>query len=128
MNADSLVRKASHRFEIKLLPRLGKRDHVLTFAQVPLQRERSNEIPLSELKSQRQRKRAQRRHNPEALRAQAPVQRTGDKGEQCGGCADADGTVDRLGRPLETLRHGAGYQMHASEMKQRESDAVQRLY
>jgi hypothetical protein len=86
------------------------------------------EYTFPELQSQRQGKRAQRRHDPKALRTQARVQRAGDKGEHRGGCADTDRTVDRLRRTLEPLGHNAADQMHAGEMKQREGNAVQRLH
>ena len=63
---------------------------------------------LPQLPRQREGKRAERSHDPESLRAKAPVERTGDKGEQCAGCADADRTVNRLRRSFEALRHDAG--------------------
>ena len=83
---------------------------------------------VSELQSQWQGKRAQRRHDPKTLRTEARVQRAGDKGKHRGGCADADRTIDCLGGTFEPLRHDASDQMHAGEMKQREGDAVQRLH
>src|SRR5688500_5467231 len=83
---------------------------------------------LSQLPGQRTGKRAQRSHEPKALRTRARVKRARDKGEQCTGYSDADRTVNCLRRPFEALRYGVGEQTHAGEMKQRKGDTVQRLH
>src|SRR5262245_21567081 len=83
---------------------------------------------LPQLPSQRQSKRAQRSHDPKPLRAQAPVEHTGDKNKQRRRCSNADGTVDRLGCPFEAVRNYPCHEAHTREMKQRKGDAVQWLY
>ena len=88
----------------------------------------SAEHGLPQLPGHWQGKRAQRGHNPKPLRPQTGVERAGDNNEQCGRYSDADGTVDRLGRPFEAFRHYLCHQTHGGEMKQRKGDTMQRLY
>ena len=85
--------------------RLNWRSFLLLYLQSLSRHFRRHGLP--QLPSQRESKRAQRSHDPKPLRAQARVEHTGDKNEQCGRCSNPDGTVDRLGcpsRPWGTVR------------------------
>ena len=60
--------------------------------------------------------RAERSHYPKTLRAQARVERAGNKGEQSNGGPHADGAVNCLRRAFQALGHSAGDQTHAGEV------------